>query len=215
MSAAAAPVVVATDVVEVVQLDLDGPLADRVPEVLDADERARAARLGPRGARWAAARAGLRHLLGARLAIAPDLVRFTTAPGGKPRLHEVHGSTLRFNLAHSGSYALVALRDGLEVGVDLEAVRADVAFEDVARAQFSTPELTSFLAADPASRPAAFFRAWVRHEALAKAAGVGLTGTLPASERERWTVRELPAPPSYVAAVAAAGTDWVVRSRPA
>lgn len=211
MSVAAASPAAATAVVEVRWLALDDPLAIRPDDVLDAAERAHASRLGARGARWAAARAGLRRVLAARLGIAPAEVGFAAAPGGKPHPHERHRSGLRFNLAHAGAYALVALRDGGEVGVDLEPVRTDVAFEDVARAQFGAAELAAFLTADPASPPAAFFRAWVRHEALAKAAGVGITAPLPESERARWSVRDLAAPAGYAAAVASAGADWAVR----
>ena len=85
--------------------------------MLSDDERERAARLAPgraaldRRARGAADRA--RPASSAH----PSDVELAAGPHGKP---ELPGSALRFNLSHSGDRALIALADGVEVGVDVE-----------------------------------------------------------------------------------------------
>ena len=58
----------------------------------------------------------LRIVLGERLGVAPTDVAFALSEHGKP---ELPGSRVRFNLAHSGERALIAVGD-VEVGVDLE-----------------------------------------------------------------------------------------------
>src|SRR2546427_294503 len=69
--------------------------------------------------RWGAARGTLREVLGRALACAPAEVQFRYAKHGKP---QVAGSTLRFNISHSGALAVIALAR-FEVGVDVELPR--------------------------------------------------------------------------------------------
>src|SRR5689334_5001992 len=76
----------------------------RAREWLNADEQGRAARfVRPRlGARFTAARAALRGLLGVALAVNPKEVRFDYGVRGKPSLAaDLASSGLRFNLSHS------------------------------------------------------------------------------------------------------------------
>ena len=88
--------------------------------LLTAAEHERAAALKAPGAteRWIVARAALRIVLGERLGLDPGDVVFGAGPQGKP---ELPGARLRFNLAHSGERALIALAEGVEVGVDVES----------------------------------------------------------------------------------------------
>ncbi|HYP56634.1 MAG TPA: hypothetical protein VEQ41_10110, partial [Solirubrobacterales bacterium] len=106
--------------VEVWRFDLDGDGAAEEP--LSALERRRAAAIVRPLARrrWVAARAALRGVLGERLGREPAAVEIHTAPGGKPYL--VDADDMRFSLSHSGDVALIALRRGGEVGIDLERV---------------------------------------------------------------------------------------------
>jgi phosphopantetheinyl transferase len=106
--------------------------------------------------------------------------------------------------------AVIAVRLGHEVGVDVEVPREGVDGEAIARELFSAPEraaMTALAKTDPAG---AFFRTWVRHEALAKATGRGVAGVTTAADAERFTVRELDGLPGYVAAVASEGDGWSV-----
>ena len=125
---------------------------------LDADERARAARLhdATDRHRWLVSHVALRLLLGASLEVHPsavDVVREACprcgGPHGRPEL--ASGRPLRFSLSRSEGHALIALRRGLDVGVDLETATA------------GTPPATDDLAC------------WVRTEALLKSTGEGLT----------------------------------------
>ncbi|MFM8360450.1 MAG: 4'-phosphopantetheinyl transferase family protein, partial [Verrucomicrobiota bacterium] len=69
------------------------------------------------------ARARLRRLLGAALGLEPADVPLVTGPRGKPRLDPSAGlPDLRFNLAHAGDRAALALAWAREVGIDLEPV---------------------------------------------------------------------------------------------
>src|SRR5262245_7901572 len=69
---------------------------------------------------------------------AADL-RFVYGAYGKPSL--AGEQDLRFNMSHSHEVALLAVTRGVEVGVDVEHVRADFATEDIARRYFSRAEV--------------------------------------------------------------------------
>ena len=165
--------------VEVHWLELTGPRAREAllgaGRCLDNNELARGQKRG--GERWLIARVLLRQTLAARLGCAPQEVRIITEGLGKPA---IGGSSLRFNLSHSGDRMLLALADGIEVGVDLERVdrRRDVL--GLARRSFHADEAERIAhAPDPVE---AFFRAWTRKEALAKCLGTGVFGGVLALE---------------------------------
>jgi len=81
---------------------------------------------------------------------------------------------LRFNLAHSGAMAVVAISDGREVGVDIERVRPDIDIAGLARLCFTEREIAALAQVSQTDRVAAFFSCWTRKEALLKAQGTGL-----------------------------------------
>ena len=90
---------------------------------------------------------------------------------GKPYL--AHRSSPRFNLSHSGDYAVCVLSEA-PVGCDIERVR-DVP-PGVAARCFSPEENAALAAcADPAEREALFFRFWTLKESLLKAVGCGIS----------------------------------------
>jgi 4'-phosphopantetheinyl transferase len=110
-------------------------------------------------------------VLGGYLGSAPEAVRFEYGERGKPRLAE---GGLEFNVSHSGELALAAVTAGVEVGVDVEAVRG---MEDALRISerfFSAAERVVLAACPAAERDAAFFRCWTRKEAYVKAVGDGI-----------------------------------------
>jgi 4'-phosphopantetheinyl transferase len=193
--------------------------------LLSADEEARAGRFHfPKDReRFVACRGALRLLLGRYLSLTPEQLRFQYGASGKPALAGEGGRTgLRFNVAHSEGWALIAVTRGREVGVDLERLRGEVATQEIAARYFSPRECESLQALPGSLRAEAFFRCWTRKEAYLKATGAGLGAALgrfavtldpaaPAAllehrdepdEVSRWSLRELPAVPGFAAALA-------------
>jgi 4'-phosphopantetheinyl transferase len=217
-------------VVHVVSVPLDGLMPGAL-EVLDDEERARAARFvfDRHRSRFIAAHACLRLLLGQYIGQAPGGLRFAVGARGKPRLLD-GGTDVRFNLSHSGDLALIAVSVGIEVGVDIEQGRPD-ALLDLARRFFAPGEVAALEALPMAEQAGAFVRGWTRKEAFIKALGDGLSFPLDQFEvslapdaagqlllgcgsdldaTARWRLVSLAAPPGYAAALAGEGADWHV-----
>jgi 4'-phosphopantetheinyl transferase len=196
---------------------------------LSAEERARADRFhfDRDRQRFVAARGALRRILG-RYAEAPaDELRFLYAAEGKPSL-AAPWSWLRFNLAHSGDLALIAVARGREVGVDVERVPTSELVEDVVKVVCSDPERARLQRLRPSAQRRGFARLWTRKEALIKADGRGLAmpllhidvsgrGSRPRMLDEsagrwvpspRWRLRTVHVGGSYAGAVAAEGEGW-------
>ena len=171
-------------------------LAPREASSLSDDERERAARM-TRPEPWIAARVALRTVLGERLGVAPAELTFAASEHGKP---ELPGSSVRFNLAHSGNRALIAVAD-VEVGVDVERLeRSSRAIE-----RTLTDGERAGLGPD---RHVELMRIWCRKEALAKAIGGGL-GWAPenfdTSRPDGFALIDLELDEGYVGALAVAG----------
>jgi len=164
------------------------------------EEEARAARFhaAPDGLRYLLSHRALRAALG-RLAGGP--LEFAAMERGKPYLPGF--PELKFSLSHSGEMALIAAAPGVEVGADIERVRAVPDCESIAERFFPPSEAAAFAAAGR-DREREFFRRWTRIEAMLKARGVGLYGAGREIEGE-WTVGEIAVPGEgdYCAAVAA------------
>lgn len=160
-----------------VPLEIDEHLADAAMRVLDPAERARAARFRQARdrRRWIAARAALRHILGAACALPADQLGFRLGEHGKPDVNHTGAAAPHapaFNLSHSGAVALIAVADR-PVGVDLEMLaHAADRYEDI-QSVFSPAERASIAAVTAGDRPLASYRCWTRKEALLKAAGCG------------------------------------------
>lgn len=124
------------------------------------------------------ARGRLRALLGAYLGPAPASLVFAYGPCGKPELRDGSGGAtgrrMRFNLAHSGDRALLALAWNRSLGIDLEAIRPIEAVAELARAVCSETEQAALRSLPERERAAAFLRAWTCKEAVAKGLGLGL-----------------------------------------
>lgn len=195
---------------------------------LSNDELTRAAKFrDPRlGARFAFGRFALRRLLAQHLDRDPWDLTFHYSPYGKPELADLALHGLHFNVTHSHNLALIGLRVGAPLGVDMERFRPDFSTDDIAARFFAAGELQSLQAMPAHERVAAFFRCWSRKEAFIKAIGEGLSFPLdefevsPAQTNEsalisirgsreaasRWTLRDLPCPAGFAAAIAAEGT---------
>jgi 4'-phosphopantetheinyl transferase len=124
--------------------------------------------------RFLACRGRLRAILAGYLDIQPREVRFLYGPHGKPALELPPNGPLFFNVSHSEDLALVAVRRGGEIGVDLERLRPIAEAEAIARRYFTPREHAALAAAAPEEKTSAFFRCWTRKEALLKAMGVGI-----------------------------------------
>ena len=154
-------------------------------ELLDTNEVERADRFyfAKDRNRFTVARGVLRQLLGTSLTLDPREIRFVYGPQGKPSLAAPQSSSgLRFNLSHSGEVALVAMSHNLELGIDVEQVRADFASGEIAT-RFFSPEECAKLETLPAHESVdAFFNCWTRKEAYIKALGEGLSVPLDSFE---------------------------------
>jgi 4'-phosphopantetheinyl transferase len=160
--------------------DLDdwAEAADAGEEELTAAERERAHRFVIASARrrYVAGRRWLRRVLGSYLGLPPRDVHFRTDHFGKPHLTAGAGAPhrLRFNLAHCGAAAQLAVTVDDDVGVDLEQPLPENAWPAVARRCCSPGELTVLASLPPHARALALAQIWTRKEAAGKALGRGL-----------------------------------------
>lgn len=115
----------------------------------------------------------VRATLGAALAVEPAALSITRDAHGKPQL----GGSLRdwrFNLSHSGGWALLALAQGVAIGVDLELPRPRQRFMALAQRYFSAGEVATLWECPETERLRMFYALWTAKEAVLKAAGVGI-----------------------------------------
>lgn len=212
-----------------VELDRSLEEAASLREILSNDERERADRFRFEQDRvcYTVARGVTRRLLGHYSDTDPAELRFEYGAHGKPFLP---GSPLRFNVSHSRGLGLIAATWGRELGVDVEAIREDLANEKIAERFFSPGEVAALLALPREERIRGFFRCWTRKEAFIKADGRGLTRglatfdvtlspgeparllrTVPDPEEvHRWSMLGLDPGPGYAGALCVEGTGWDV-----
>jgi 4'-phosphopantetheinyl transferase len=222
-------------------LDLDGAAAqlERLCRHLPDHEIASAAsRPEPARRQWMTCRAVLRRLLGEQLGLAPCAVELRRAAGGKPEAW-VGGAPaqLRFNLSHSGGWAMIGLCAGGEIGVDVERPRPSRRpLYEHAAGILAPAEKIHIDAMDPAGRERALLGLWTRKEGYLKAIGVGLrqdpssidvlsapgrvlvAGPAPVRQSVQdagFAVIDVPGPePGWAAAVATEGSGWRLATAP-
>jgi len=174
---------------------------------------------------FTASRTALRVLLGHYTATEPEVVQFAVGPHGKPHLSPGgRASALRFNLSHSGEYALIALSNGPAVGTDIERLRTDVEADGIAERYFLESELAWLRSRPAEARTEAFHRLWVLKEAAIKADGRGLSMPLVEvrvvfDSRDRggvesppWWSSELRIAPDYTAALVICAEEPTLKS---
>lgn len=122
-------------------------------------------------ARFAVTRGVLRTLLGRYLQLPGSAVAFSVNEYGKPAV----GGEIKFNVAHSGDYALLAFASDIEVGVDVERIGPDRVVDDLARRVLSEGETVRFARLAESERRAAFFQIWTLKESVLKGIGSGLS----------------------------------------
>lgn len=125
--------------------------------------------------RFVIARGALRHLLGKYLGVEAKAVTFAYDTGGKPKLADaVNGKEVSFNLSHSGDWIALAFARGHRLGIDIERIRPEVNYDQIAQRFFSVSEWRALRVLPAPLRPSYFFRLWTCKEAYLKAIGQGL-----------------------------------------
>ena len=180
---------------------------------------------------FAVGRGLVRTILGAYLGLEPRSLRFEANAHGKPDLVAEQARGLRFNLAHSGPWALFAVTRDRAIGVDIEKVRPDFGGDAIAGRFFAPAEVAALRSLPAEAQALAFFHGWARKEAYIKAKGKGLALPLdtfevsinpsaPAAllathadpaEVARWSLIEVATEPGFVAALCVEGPSWRLR----
>ena len=174
----AGPSRVAPDEVHVwcARLDVPTETLARLYATLAVDERNRSARFRFQRDRrhFIVARGVLRKLLGRYLQTEPGRIGYEYQAFGKPQLSPRFGGRLNFNLSHSAGLALVAIAAESDVGVDIEYIRAQSDYAELARNFFSAAEVDQLSALPDHLYAEAFIGCWTKKEAYVKARGRGL-----------------------------------------
>jgi len=175
---------------------------------------------------YAVAHAALRSILAGYLNVAPGDLEFEIGQRGKPRLAPTFSKdSLEFNLSHSSEVALIAVTREREIGVDIEHIKENFAFAEVAERYFTTREVSAIRALPQDLQRRAFYQCWTSKEAFLKAKGAGLAGELDEVEihldgqglvrvkgtLSEWSLRELNPCGGYVGAVALEGDESDLR----
>jgi 4'-phosphopantetheinyl transferase len=150
-------------------------------ETLSPDERQRAAQftLDLHRHRFIAGRGMLRAILASYLNCAPRDLAFKYEIRGKPLLAQPFDAhKISFNLAHCEDLALFAVAKDVHLGIDVEKVRAMKDAEGIAARFFSARESSGLNALPEDQKPQAFFNLWTRKEAILKATGAGIAGSM-------------------------------------
>jgi 4'-phosphopantetheinyl transferase len=181
-------------------------------------------------------RGALRSLLGKYLSVDPSSIQLDYNVHGKPRLMDPWEaeSSIRFNVAHSGEFALFAFVRRRPIGVDIERVRPDFPSDKIAQRFFARTEAAALQSLPGNLRTEAFFAGWTRKEAFIKAKGLGFSlplnhfaVTLSPMEKpallyclddpqavQTWTVCDLALCEGYRSALAVEGSPFEVRCWP-
>lgn len=164
-----------------VRLDDESVDLDRARAMISLDERERAARFkfDRDRRRYLVAHVALHEILKRYLPIGPAGLSFDIGANGKPGLPQaVAPSGVEFNFSHSNEMALLAVTHGREVGVDIEYVKEQFEFHEVAERFFTAKEVAAMRGLPASLQRQAFFKCWTSKEAFLKAKGTGLSGAL-------------------------------------
>jgi len=192
-------------------------------KLLSPAERAQTQRLrsAQQANRWAFSHAAMRSILARHLNQPPESIEYAFGPSGKPALrsHPPSRSATAFSLTHSGDHAWLAVSDCGPVGLDLEQMVSGFDWAGLVDHVCSSAEKAALFGHPPEAQRGAFYRLWVRKEAMLKGLGSGLGLDRPLNglevlastvdTPERWSVLDLPAPEGYAAALATTHPDTV------
>ena len=164
----------AAAVVDVWRFGLEGGLRVSPDRVLSRGElqQARTITSALARRRFLAGRVRLRQILSRYCGVPPSRLPIQHTEFGKPYL-EAPFTGVSFNLSHSRGTAILAVSDGVAIGVDLEE-RRSIAAETIAACWLHEGEREDLLRCSKGQRQSAFFRLWCRKEAVLKGQGSGL-----------------------------------------
>lgn len=209
-------------------------LQPRLRSLLSPHDRARVARITFAEARerLICSHGLLQALLAGYLKVPTGDVPMQFGAGGKPALAApTDRGSVRFNLSHTDDGILIAVARGQEVGVDVETLHRMVRADEVSERFFHADEVARLRAVPEGQRHGRFFRYWTAKEAVLKATGQGLAGSLarccltaeptpteatvcfehPACA-STWLVRYVEPSAEYLGAVTAEGSGWRCRT---
>ncbi len=125
------------------------------------------------GRRFIVARGRLRQVLGCVLGETPQEVAIAVGPWGKPWVAAARALNIDFNLSHAAEWAMLGLRRGGVIGVDLEQERDALDEAAVAMECMHPEEYRAWSGLPTLRRRGALLRTWVFKEAILKALGLG------------------------------------------
>jgi 4'-phosphopantetheinyl transferase len=157
-----------------IDLDVDASWLSLLESTLTDDEITRADRYhyATDRSRFVAARGQLRAILGRYTGVAPSELQFSYSKNGKPSLAQA--PRVRFNLSGSDSVGMIAVREGAEVGIDVERIRGFPEALAVARRMLTHDEFNAIGDLPEVHRVTRFFEYWARKEAVVKSRGLGV-----------------------------------------
>lgn len=160
------------------ELNLGLPVPDADLSLLSEDERMRSLRFHRHEdrVRSVVTRAALRRMLGSRVMLPPDKLRFVANRYGKPRLYGDWG--IEFNVSHAGHFALIAFSTSGKIGVDIEYRNREIDANSLSEYVFSPLERQS--RSQTREENEDFMERWVAKESVLKALGLGVSEHLQA-----------------------------------
>ena len=175
-----------------VRLSCTASTERRLQSLLDPGEAARAARFATPDLRrrFVVSHGALRVILSTITGSAPAAVPIAAGVRGKPFI----SGGPHFSLSHSDDVALVAVA-AYPIGVDVETIRPNLEIAAFAGDLLPAQEIEDISALPGDRRERAWFQAWTRREAIAKAADDAGPGPL--------ETRDLELGDAHVGAVAA------------
>jgi phosphopantetheinyl transferase len=142
---------------------------------LAADEKIRADRFATveLARRFIAGRFLVRAVLAKKLAKSPSAICFEYGSNGKPSLASLGGP--KFNLSHSGRFAVLALSATDEVGIDVEQLAAVAHCAAISSSILSAGEQRALNIESQEDQAISILRTWTAKEAYLKLTGAGLS----------------------------------------
>jgi 4'-phosphopantetheinyl transferase len=143
--------------------------------LLTVDERQRASKFKFKddSETFVAAHSALRILVARYLGTLPASVGFEKDHLGKPQLDSAaYSEHYRFNISHTNGTTLIAISRGIEVGIDVEAIRKIE--RRIAEQQLTQDELKRISTLPVDDWMETFYTCWTRKEAVLKGEGLGL-----------------------------------------
>jgi 4'-phosphopantetheinyl transferase len=219
--------------IHVYRIALDLPDGDihELTAILSPDEIARANRFVYPNYRsyFIAGRAQMRLILSRYTHQYAGDLDFDYNEYGKPFLSSPTGN-IQFNASHSQLLGLVAVTLNKRIGVDIERVRTDIDYTQIAQQFFAPGEVERLMDLPLEMRLEAFYACWTRKEAFIKARGMGLAIPLDQFEvsftpdlppqlvysgsdliaKHDWSLYELRPGTGYIAALAVQKQDWEI-----